>query len=141
MSPSLGWWIRRLRKRRSCSGGSGSISRLSFPLENIRRSRRERCSGSAPHPNRKLTGSGLAPQPAALNRPARGADHLAPLVDDLLDVGRITQGKLVLRKQKVAFASVVEQALEAVRPLIEEQGLVARLSKAKTEPSEEMTSD
>lgn len=76
-----------------------------------------------------------------MNRPARGADHLAPLVDDLLDVGRITQGKLVLRKQKVAFASVVEQALEAVRPLIEEQGLVARLSKAKTEPSEEMTSD
>jgi PAS domain S-box-containing protein len=51
----------------------------------------------------------------------RQADQLARLVDDLLDVARFTQGKLSLRKQQVVFASVIEQALDTARPLIEER--------------------
>jgi two-component system, chemotaxis family, CheB/CheR fusion protein len=57
----------------------------------------------------------------ALQIACRQADQLALLVDDLLDVARFTQGKLSLCKQKVAFASVIEQALETARPLIEER--------------------
>jgi signal transduction histidine kinase len=41
---------------------------------------------------------------------------LARLVDDLLDVSRITQGKIVLRKERVLLADVIAQALDAVRP-------------------------
>jgi CheY-like chemotaxis protein len=41
------------------------------------------------------------------------------LVDDLLDVGRITQGKLQLRRERVDLASVVQSAVEGSRPLIE----------------------
>src|SRR5262249_45361839 len=43
------------------------------------------------------------------------------LVDDLLDVSRITRGKIQLRKQTVALASIVAHAIDTVRPLIEAQ--------------------
>ena len=48
-------------------------------------------------------------------------DQLVRLVDDLLDVSRITTGKLKLRKERVELAAVVQSAVEATRPLIEEQ--------------------
>jgi PAS domain S-box-containing protein len=57
----------------------------------------------------------------ALQIACRQADQLALMVDDLLDVARYAQGKLSLRKQKVAFGSVIEQALETARTLIEER--------------------
>jgi PAS domain S-box-containing protein len=41
------------------------------------------------------------------------------LLDDLLDISRISSGKLELRKEPVDLASVVESALELARPLIE----------------------
>jgi CheY-like chemotaxis protein/two-component sensor histidine kinase len=52
----------------------------------------------------------------------RQVQQLVRLVDDLLDVSRITLGKLELRKQRVTLATVVEAALEASRPLIEQRG-------------------
>jgi PAS domain S-box-containing protein len=45
--------------------------------------------------------------------------HLSRLVDDLLDVSRITQGKVTLRKEPIPLNTVVERAIEATRPLIE----------------------
>jgi PAS domain S-box-containing protein len=45
--------------------------------------------------------------------------HLSRLVDDLLDVSRITQGKVTLRKESISLNTVVERAIEATRPLIE----------------------
>jgi CheY-like chemotaxis protein len=48
--------------------------------------------------------------------------HMVRLVDDLLDVSRITRGKLELRKQRVDLAAVVRTAVEASRPLIEAAG-------------------
>src|SRR5262249_42151013 len=51
----------------------------------------------------------------------RQADHLARIVDDLLDVARVAPGKVKLRRPKVGFSSVVERALETARPLIEER--------------------
>jgi PAS domain S-box-containing protein len=44
------------------------------------------------------------------------------LIDDLLDVSRITRGKLELRKERVDLASVVQSAIEGSRPLIEASG-------------------
>jgi signal transduction histidine kinase len=49
----------------------------------------------------------------------RQVDHLARLVDDLLDVSRIVQGKISLHTAPLDLATVVEQAVEASRPLIE----------------------
>jgi PAS domain S-box-containing protein len=46
------------------------------------------------------------------------------LVDDLLDVSRVTTGKLVLRRQRVQLRDVISAALETSRPVIEQGGHV-----------------
>ncbi|HSB53489.1 MAG TPA: response regulator [Gemmatimonadales bacterium] len=43
----------------------------------------------------------------------------ARLVDDLLDVARVTQGKITLRQEPLALASIVHGAVETSRPLID----------------------
>jgi signal transduction histidine kinase/CheY-like chemotaxis protein len=48
----------------------------------------------------------------------RQASHLAHMVDDLLDVARITSGKIELRPQNLVVQEVIEHALEVARPLI-----------------------
>ena len=52
----------------------------------------------------------------------RQLKHLVRLVDDLLDVGRITSGKLQLRTQRVVMTDVLETAVESTRGQIEAQG-------------------
>jgi PAS domain S-box-containing protein len=52
----------------------------------------------------------------------RQVQHMTRLVDDLLDVSRITQGKIELRKERVQLATIVNGAVEASRPLIEKWG-------------------
>ena len=49
----------------------------------------------------------------------RQVKHLARLVDDLLDVSRITQGSIRLRKEAVDLGSIVERAVEGIRPLVD----------------------
>ena len=44
------------------------------------------------------------------------------LVDDLLDVSRVTSGKLELRKSTVDLREVIDAAVETSRPAIEEAG-------------------
>jgi PAS domain S-box-containing protein len=46
----------------------------------------------------------------------RQVGHMVRLIDDLLDVGRITSGKLELRSERVELAAVIDQALETSRP-------------------------
>jgi PAS domain S-box-containing protein len=53
---------------------------------------------------------------------ARQSAHMARLVDDLLDVSRIEQGKVALRKERVDLRQVVAHALDACRPLLEPRG-------------------
>ncbi|MGH7833141.1 MAG: ATP-binding protein [Candidatus Binatia bacterium] len=48
--------------------------------------------------------------------------QMVRLVEDLLDVGRITTGKLQLRKERVELAAVVQSAVETSRPLMNEHG-------------------
>jgi two-component system, chemotaxis family, CheB/CheR fusion protein len=52
----------------------------------------------------------------------RQVEHMGRLLDDLLDVSRITRGTLVLRRSTVELASVVAAAQESARPLIEARG-------------------
>src|SRR5262249_52965413 len=47
---------------------------------------------------------------------------LARLVDDLLDVSRITRGKIRLKEQTVEMRAVIDHAVQACRPLIEAHG-------------------
>jgi len=49
----------------------------------------------------------------------RQARHLTRLVDDLLDVARITQGRIQLQAEPLELARVISQALESVGPLLE----------------------
>jgi len=49
----------------------------------------------------------------------RQVTHMARLVDDLLDVSRITQNKITLRKERLELMTVVGRAVEASRPLID----------------------
>jgi PAS domain S-box-containing protein len=52
----------------------------------------------------------------------RQVGHLTHLVDDLLDVARISQGKLTLRHDDVELHAVVEPAVETVKALVESRG-------------------
>jgi PAS domain S-box-containing protein len=52
----------------------------------------------------------------------RQLGHIVRLVDDLLDVSRITSGKMQLRKEQVDLAAVVNSAVEACRPNADDMG-------------------
>src|SRR5437870_13139849 len=47
--------------------------------------------------------------------------HMARLLDDLLDVSRISRGKIALRSERVDITWLVGRTVDAVRPLIEER--------------------
>ena len=50
----------------------------------------------------------------------RQVTHMTRLVDDLLDVSRITRGKIKLERAPIALSDVIEEAIESARPLIEQ---------------------
>ena len=50
---------------------------------------------------------------------ARQVRHMSLLLDDLLDISRITRGTLELRKQRTELAAIVESAVETARPAID----------------------
>lgn len=49
----------------------------------------------------------------------RQVEHMAKLVDDLMEVSRITRGKIMLKQQRIFIASVINDAVEVSRPGIE----------------------
>ena len=49
----------------------------------------------------------------------RQIDHMVRLVDDLMEVSRITRGKIELRKSALSLGDVIVAAVEASRPLVE----------------------
>ncbi len=65
---------------------------------------------------RTLTGD---PVTRTLDMMERQVTHLVRLIDDLLDVARITRGKLELRKQKVPLSLLLSNAVESSRPWID----------------------
>ena len=52
----------------------------------------------------------------------RQLSHMVRLIDDLLDVSRISSGKLALRKERVTLSEVIAAAVETARPLIDAAG-------------------
>jgi len=58
----------------------------------------------------------------------RQVNHMSRLLDDLLDISRITQNKLALRKERIDIAKVIEAAVETSQPVIDQAGHCLRLS-------------
>ena len=52
----------------------------------------------------------------------RQLDHMVRLVDELLDIARISQGTLVLTRETLQLQLVLEHAVDACRPLLDAQG-------------------
>lgn len=57
----------------------------------------------------------------ALAMMERQVGQMVRLIDDLMDLSRVNRGQIELRKSRVELAAVVDQAVEASRPLIEER--------------------
>ena len=51
----------------------------------------------------------------------RQVGHLTKLVDDLLDVSRITRGKINVQREQIELATVVARAVETVEPMLSRQ--------------------
>ena len=76
------------------------------PLLNALNTRRLSTPGAADDPLQALMERQLA--------------QLVRLIDDLLDVARITRGKLVLRRQETTLEDVLQSAIEIAQPLIQQ---------------------
>ncbi|UXH80526.1 hybrid sensor histidine kinase/response regulator [Roseateles amylovorans] len=63
----------------------------------------------------------------------RQVQHMALLLDDLLDISRITRGVLSLRLAEVELSAIIEAAIETARPAIDAKGHQLRVS-LPTEP-------
>jgi signal transduction histidine kinase len=65
----------------------------------------------------------------------RQADHMTRLIDDLLDVSRIVQGKVAVKPEKLQLASLIERSVEASSPRLaqREQVLDVKLPKEPIE--------
>jgi signal transduction histidine kinase/CheY-like chemotaxis protein len=72
------------------------------------------------------------PQSAArhLDLMHRQVDHMVRLVDDLMEMSRITRGKVRLQRVPVRLDAVVDDAVELSRPLVEAAGHVLAVQRA-----------
>lgn len=61
----------------------------------------------------------------------RQLGNMVRLIDDLLDVSRISSGKIVLQKERVDIKSAIRDALDASYPLIEAQGHTLKVALSK----------
>jgi PAS domain S-box-containing protein len=66
----------------------------------------------------RLAGDDRAAMDRARSLMERQLQQMVRLVDDLLDVSRITRGKVELRRQRAELAAVIQTAVETSRPLI-----------------------
>ena len=57
--------------------------------------------------------------------------NLVRLIDDLLDVSRVTRGKLELRQQRVALTTIITNAIQTAQPLIHAKGHELTLTQAR----------
>ena len=71
----------------------------------------------------------------------RQVKHLTRLVDDLLDVSRITRGNINLSREPIPIATIVARAIETIQPLITEQRheLVVEMSEDVLEVEGDLT--
>ena len=74
---------------------------------------------------RGQAGQGMGRELAMIGRQVR---NMKRLVDDLLDVSRISRGKIELHRELVSLPGLIDQAVEAVRPILDEHRLDLDLS-------------
>jgi PAS domain S-box-containing protein len=72
--------------------------------------------------------SSAGPIGSAIEIMERQVGQMVRLVDDLLDVGRISRGKIELRRERVELASIAHSALDTVRPLLERMGHALKIT-------------
>ena len=60
----------------------------------------------------------------------RQSAHMARLLDDLLDVARVTHGKIALKEEQIELRRVIDSAVDAAHPLIESRGQTLALDIA-----------
>ncbi len=79
---------------------------------------------------RVLRTPAVSPEAASRSRDAidRQIHHMVRLVDDLLDVARITSGKISLRRERTSLAAVVSDAVQTTAPSVERRGQRLSLS-------------
>jgi PAS domain S-box-containing protein len=76
----------------------------------------------------KLNGHEATREVATIERQSQ---HLIRLVDDLLDIARVTRGKLDLKRRRCELHTVVAKAIEIAAPLIERQRHTVEVSVAR----------
>ncbi|MBX3621044.1 MAG: response regulator [Rhizobacter sp.] len=73
----------------------------------------------------------VAPPDAKLNRAGdimvRQVQQMTRLIDELLDVARISQGKIVLAREKVDLNAVITHSVETAQPLVDARGQVLQV--------------
>jgi two-component system, sensor histidine kinase len=69
----------------------------------------------------------------------RQLEHMVRLIDDLLDISRISQNKMELRRARILLADVVSSAVETARPAIEAAGHELTLSLPRNPSSSTRT--
>jgi signal transduction histidine kinase len=74
---------------------------------------------------RRAPGSDAAARARAIAE--RQVTQMVRLIDDLLDVSRISRGTIVLQRERLPVARIVEAAVETSRPLIESRGHALRV--------------
>ncbi len=52
----------------------------------------------------------------------RQVTHLVRLIDDLIDMSRISRGVIGIRRERVGIAPIIEQAVESTRPILDARG-------------------
>jgi PAS domain S-box-containing protein len=76
---------------------------------------------------------------AALTIARRQAEQLGRLVDDLLDVSRITKGRVLLKKAPLYFSEIIDRAVDSARPFVDGRG--HRLSVALVDDAVRVEAD
>ena len=77
----------------------------------------------------RYAGDTEASAPIAMLR--RQTDHLARLLDDLLDVTRIARGRVVLKREPLEIGTIVGQAVETVAPLARARSQLLRVERGE----------
>jgi signal transduction histidine kinase/CheY-like chemotaxis protein len=119
----LVWWalraVRHAAERRERELDEASRNRDEF-LATLAHELRNPLApvGNAVHVLRVRGASAL---PWAQEIVERQVRHMARLIDDLMDVSRINQGKLALRREPVDISQVIHTAVETNRPLLNER--------------------
>ena len=88
------------------------------------RARTAQSAGADPHGRAAAATEGSASRSNAVARARfieRQVEHLVTLIDDLLDVSRITRGMITLQREPVLVGAIVARAVETARPAIDAQ--------------------